>query len=141
MIPDQATWLGVLNRAPAETVKAMAEQLLVQLDSDEIEVLENRTGLVMLPATDTAQGAHFYLGEVMVSEAWVRVGQSQGYTICLGRDLAQAVAIALMDALLQDNPAHPKLLSFVAIQQQHQQEEDLMVRKQVAATRVEMEAF
>ena len=57
--------LNVLARADADRLKAFAEPLIAQLDA--IEVLENRTGLVMLPMQDTAQGTHFHLGEVLVS--------------------------------------------------------------------------
>ena len=59
--------LGVLARADADRLKAFAEPLLAGLP--EVAVIENRTGLVMLPMRDTAQGTHFHLGEVLMSEA------------------------------------------------------------------------
>jgi len=56
-LKDQSAVLSLLCRAPAEEVKALADQMLpalVKLGS--LEVVHNRTGLVMLPYRDTVQG-------------------------------------------------------------------------------------
>src|SRR5579859_4173059 len=95
---DQSHYLSVLSRAAAPAVKQFADMLIPQLGA--IEVVRNRTGLVMTPMVDTAEGSSFYLGEVLVAEALVRIGPIEGYGACLGRDLEQAVAIALIDAAL-----------------------------------------
>ncbi|MDX8349434.1 phosphonate C-P lyase system protein PhnG [Cognatiyoonia sp. IB215446] len=63
------TLLSALARADADRLKAFAEGLVAELDA--IDVLENRTGLVMLPMQDTAQGTNFHLGEVLVSKACI----------------------------------------------------------------------
>ncbi|MER3482332.1 MAG: phosphonate C-P lyase system protein PhnG [Meiothermus sp.] len=137
----QSTWLTVLNRAPAEEVKAFAEGLLPELEPCGLEVLENRTGLVMLPGQDTAQGASFHLGEVLVSEARVKLGEVEGYTVCLGRDLEQALAVAILDAAMQGGPHTEQIATFVARQRAEQEAADLRLLRQVEATRVEMETF
>ncbi len=67
--------LGVLTRAPAEEVKALADALLPELG--DVQVLRNRTGLFMLPMRDPVQGATFYLGEILVAEAHVEVGRAR----------------------------------------------------------------
>ena len=71
----QSRALSTLSAVPAQTLKNFTDELLGDLEvlNVRIEVLENRTGLVMLPARDNAHGTSFFLGEVLVSEARVRV--------------------------------------------------------------------
>ncbi|MBC8100230.1 MAG: phosphonate C-P lyase system protein PhnG, partial [Armatimonadetes bacterium] len=89
--------LTTLTHAPPADVKAFAEDVLAQLGA--VQVLVNRTGLVMLPYTDSAQGTVFHLGEVLVSEAHIRLPDgAEGYAMCTGRDLVQALAVAILDA-------------------------------------------
>ena len=73
---SQSQYLTILTHAPANAVKLTAEALIDSLG--EITVLVNRTGLVMLPYTDTVKGSRFHLGEVLVSESRVRIGVWQG---------------------------------------------------------------
>ncbi|MBC8078179.1 MAG: phosphonate C-P lyase system protein PhnG, partial [Chloroflexales bacterium] len=89
---EQAAWLSILSRAPADIVKQFADDLLPALGP--IEVLHNRTGLVLLPMADTVTGTPFYLGEVLLAEAYVQLAEGSGYGACLGRDLEQALALA-----------------------------------------------
>lgn len=139
---DQSTYLSLLAAAPSEEVKAFVEKLLAELGP--VEVIENRSGLVMLPYTDTVKGVAFFLGEVLVTEAHVRWGNREGYAACLSRDLEQALAIAILDALLQapsDHPAHIASLHFVDTQATTQAASDEELLRQVEATRVELEVF
>jgi alpha-D-ribose 1-methylphosphonate 5-triphosphate synthase subunit PhnG len=121
-------------------VKAFADGLLPTLEP--VEVLENRTGLVMLPMNDPVQGISFYLGEVLVSEAHVRIagGQAEGYAACLGRDLQQALALALIDAANALTPGGSHCC-FLAQMTSVVDEADRLLLSQVEATRVEMETF
>jgi phosphonate C-P lyase system protein PhnG len=95
---EQSFYLSTLSRSPASEVKDFVDLLIPRLG--EITVLSNRTGLVMVPMADTAQGTPFYVGEALIAEAHVRIGQHEGYAACLGRDLEQALAIALIDAAI-----------------------------------------
>lgn len=140
---SQADILGILCRAPAAEVKTFADALLPDLGP--VEVLYNRTGLVMQPMRDPAQGALFYLGEVLVSEAHIRLtgaaGCPEGYAACLGRDLQQALAIALLDAAAVGGLARERLGAFVAQQTAVLAAADEVLLRQVEATRAEMETF
>ncbi|MBX3015652.1 MAG: phosphonate C-P lyase system protein PhnG [Caldilineaceae bacterium] len=141
---EQTTYLSILTAAPAAAVKDFVEALLVRLP--QVEVLTSRTGLAMLPMQDSAQEATFHLGEVLLAEAHVRVDEQDGYAACLGRDLEQAIAIAILDALLQghtppalaEQPATQAFLARLAAQQAS--EEQTLLRK-IEATRVELETF
>ena len=137
----QSEYLSVLTLTPAADVKQFAESILDALG--QISVLQNRTGLVMLPYRDTARGSAFYLGEVLVAEAHVRLESynAEGYAVCTGRDLEQALAISLLDAALQAGIEKSRIELFVSEQHQRQQLNDEMLLKQVESTRVIMETF
>lgn len=136
----QSEYLTILTHSPAEAVKTFVEEIIPQLGV--LEVLINRTGLVMLPYTDTSTGTRFHLGEALVSEAHVRIGGStEGYAVCVGRDLQQALAAALLDAALTADIMTDSIHAFIAEQQAVQQTADEQLLKQVEATRIEMETF
>jgi alpha-D-ribose 1-methylphosphonate 5-triphosphate synthase subunit PhnG len=138
---SQSEALGLLARAPAAEVKLLAERLLERLG--EVTVLVNRTGLVMLPYVDTSTGTRFLLGEVMVAESRVRLAAgAEGYAAVLGRDLEQALAIALIDAARQPaTQPHDDIEAFLTAQAAAQHAADDALLKQVEATRVELETF
>jgi alpha-D-ribose 1-methylphosphonate 5-triphosphate synthase subunit PhnG len=137
---SQSEYLSILSHAPSEAVKIIAEGLLK--DVGHIDVLVNRTGLVMLPYTDNAQGTIFHLGEVLVAEAHVKIKNSiEGYGMCLGRDLVQALAIAIIDASLVANIQTAKIEAFLSQQQHAQAQSDQDLLRAVETTRVEMETF
>lgn len=138
---DQAYVLSTLTQAAAPEVKSFTEALLPELG--EISVLKNRTGLAMLPYRDTSQAAVFHLGEVLLSEAHVRLEgfNTEGYAACLGRDLEQALAIAILDASLSAELYVEPIVRFVNAQAERQQRADESLLKQVEQTRVEMETF
>lgn len=133
--------LSILSRAPASDVKALADLLLPALGP--VEVLQNRTGIVMLPATDSVQGTRFHVGEVLIAEAHVRLTQHaiEGYGACIGRDVQHALAIALLDAALHANQQVEPIQHFVHTQQAALTQADAVLMRQVAATRVAMETF
>jgi alpha-D-ribose 1-methylphosphonate 5-triphosphate synthase subunit PhnG len=138
---SQSEYLSVLTLAPADEVKQFAEGILDCLG--QISVLQNRTGLVMLPYRDTAQGSAFYLGEILVAEAHVKLENHtiEGYAVCTGRDLEQALAISLLYAAIQAGIEKPGIERFISKQQQRQELNDNMLLKQVESTRVVMETF
>jgi alpha-D-ribose 1-methylphosphonate 5-triphosphate synthase subunit PhnG len=141
LLPDfeQQEYLSILSHAPADMVKQFADALIPALGP--IDVVLNRTGLVMAPMTDTAQGVPFYLGEALIAEAHVRLSSAEGYGACLGRDLAQALAIALIDAACTARLAQPEIITFIAAQAEALAEADARLMREVDATRVEMETF
>ncbi len=133
--------LTVLARSPAASVIALADALLPDLP--DIEVITNRGGIVMLPAEDTSAGAQFHIGEIMMSEARVRlIGSAvEGYGACLGRDAAHALAIAALDAALRAGLHTERIHAFCDEQAARLQVEDDALRRDVERTRVVMETF
>ncbi|MYM57196.1 phosphonate C-P lyase system protein PhnG [Thalassovita mangrovi] len=137
-IPHEAL-LGTLARADADRLKAFAEVLIPQLG--DIEVLHSRTGLVMLPMRDTAQGTAFHLGEVLVSEAHIRQAGVEAYGMRRGRDLESAMAMALVDLAVAQGIAPDACAAFVRAEADAAASEDAQVLRRIDATRVDMETF
>lgn len=142
-----AECLSILSRADSAAVKATAEQIIPDLEP--ITVIFNRTGLVMLPYTDSAQGKRFHVGEVLIAEARVTTRVGEGYGACLGHDVEQALAIALIDSAI-GNPVAAESVTpaYVAVitdllntQAAVQRAADSELLRAVEQTRAEIETF
>lgn len=131
--------LSTLARADSAGLKACAERLIPDLP--KIEVLENRTGLVMLPMRDTARGAHFHLGEILMSEARVTADGQDGYGLRRGRDLEASMAMALVDLAVALGVGRDGCAAFLDAQAKAQATADRETLRRVEATRVDMETF
>lgn len=131
--------LSVLARADADRLKQIGGQFVDALGA--LEVLESRTGLVMLPMRDTARGTSFHLGEVLVAQAHIRSGEQQGYGMRTGRDLEAAMAMALLDLAWTMNVSKDRIAAFVRAEDSAQQAEDETTLRRVEATRIDMETF
>jgi len=135
---DHARLLSVLARADAARLTAFAEALLPALGP--VEVVQSRTGLVMLPMRDTVQGTDFHLGEVLVAEAHLRAGTAEGYGMVVGRDLQRAMAMAVVDAAAS-LALTPEILAFLRQEASAAAAADDARLRDVEATRVNMETF
>ena len=62
--------------------------------------LPPRVGLVLVTVRESARRRRFHLGEVLVSEAKVRVEGTAGLGLIQGRDLDAATDLAIVDAAL-----------------------------------------
>jgi len=137
---SQSEYLTVLSQAPLDAVKLLADNILPALG--QVTVLQNRTGLVMLPYTDNADGTVFHLGEVLVSEAHIRLENgTEGYGMCLGRDVVQALGIAVLDAALTANIMSAPIRTFIKAQAEAQVAADEQLLRAVESTRVDMQTF
>jgi alpha-D-ribose 1-methylphosphonate 5-triphosphate synthase subunit PhnG len=95
------------------------------------------TGLVMIRGRAGGGGAPFNLGEATVSRASVRIATGEiGHGYCLGRDLAKAEIIAVIDALRQRDPGRvdAEIIAPLEAQAQHA---DRKRQAETAATKVE----
>lgn len=138
---DHARRLETLARADEAALKAFAEELLPALG--EIDVIQSRTGLAMLPMRDTVQGTDFHLGEVLVAEAHVRLLSTgaEGYGMIVGRDLERAMAMAIVDAAGSIETLAGRIGSFVEDEALKIVAADAERLRAVEATRVDMETF
>ncbi|MEL6609632.1 MAG: phosphonate C-P lyase system protein PhnG [Pseudomonadota bacterium] len=131
--------LSVLARANEAELKSFAETLIPDLG--EIDVMQSRSGLVMLPMRDTAKGVAFHLGEVLVSEAHIKSGEATGYGMRRGHDLEASMAMALVDLAITSQVRVVDCVAFCDAQAKAQAEDDYETLRRVEATRVNMETF
>ena len=136
---SQSEYLSILSQAQVEPLKLLAETIIPTLEP--ITVIYNRTGLVMLPYRDTAQGSTFHLGEVLIAEARIQAVGVEGYGACLGHDLERSLAIAILDTALMVGQHVEEISAFVAAQAQLQREAQDTLLRNVESTRAEMETF
>lgn len=135
---DHARLLDVLARADSDRLAALAEGVLASLGP--VEVVQSRTGLVMLPMRDTVQGTDFHLGEVLMAEAHIRAAGTEGYGMIVGRDLTRAMAMAVVDAAASLGQT-PEIRAFLHREAAEQAATDTARLREVEATRVDMETF
>lgn len=95
--------LDVLAAAPS---RALADLWDRWADKPEhAKVRGPEVGLVMVRGRAGGGGAPFNLGEASVTRASIRIATGQvGHGYCLGRDMAKAEVIAVIDALWQREP-------------------------------------
>lgn len=136
---SQSEYLSILSQAQVEPLKLLAEAVIPALEP--ITVIYNRTGLVMLPYRDSAQGSTFHLGEVLIAEARIQAAGAEGYGACLGHDLEQSLAIAILDTALTVGQHVEPITAFIAAQAQLQLEAQESLLRNVESTRAEMETF
>lgn len=141
---DQAEYLGILSYAPPEAVMAFVADILPAVGP--VDVLHTHTGLLTLSASELVAGSYeaaeepTVLGEVLVTEASVQLHDGAvGYSACLGRDVLQAVAVAILDAvLMSDLPSTLKTQIFDFVDEQaallaQEDDESRMSREMVPA--------
>lgn len=141
-IRDRAEALEVLARCDRGRLAVLAEAILPGIEAGgPLEVLQNRSGLVMLPMRDTVKLVDFHLGEVLVAEAHILQGKAQGYGMRTGRDLEAAMAMAVVDLAMALGKEPARINDFLAREQAGLEAANTERMRQVEATRVEMETF
>lgn len=131
--------LSTLARADAARLKTFADSVLDSLG--DIHVVHSRTGLVMLPMRDTAEGIAFHLGEVLVSEAHIEAQGKTGYGMRSGHDLEAAMAMAVVDLALTLGIQGEACAAFCQSEADALAAADRAHLCKVEATRVDMETF
>jgi len=96
--------------ARATDLVPLAEAVL--LDAP-VQVLRGPTvGTLMLRARESSLGQTFHLGEALVTEAFVTIGDHQGYAIVQGMERELALAGAICDAAVEaGHDATPRILA------------------------------
>ncbi|MGP8321564.1 MAG: phosphonate C-P lyase system protein PhnG [Methanosarcinaceae archaeon] len=131
---------GLIARANGELMCDIAERILADTGVDIVK--KPLCGMIMMRFRDTAGNCIFNLGEVLVSEAEVRIGNSMGYAMMMGIELETALAGAILDAAVEEG--HP--LAFEIIGLLNNEEKRLLEEKQVkwakvASTRVDFKVM
>ena len=79
---------------------ALARDLaaLIEREAAVVEVVVPHQGLVMCDVRETARNSRFYLGEALMTECRVRIGEVEGLGVVLGTNGALAHDLAVVDA-------------------------------------------
>ncbi len=135
---DRRNRLEILAQADAAVLLLLAEEILATSEAEVIKQPE--TSLLMARANDSVTGSPFNLGEILVTESEVRLGNHIGYSLIMGEESERALAAAVIDAALEGGHA-----STSSIEEKLGQEESrLKMEKEkefglVAQTRVDFE--
>jgi len=132
-----------LQEVVADTEDARLQPLMKALKPLNLPPSESASsGVVMMRVKDSC-GTVFHLGEVLVTEARIRLSEIDGYGCCLGKRTEGAVALACLDALSRQSSPFPLEDIRAAIDEiyrqvlQQRQEHGRMV----AATRVDFRSM
>lgn len=138
---SRGQWLRLWTAVPAQRVRAIGAELAARYPIDDIELTQS--GLGLLPLTDSALGEAYYLGEIPLARAHVRIGDGQGGQVegaaTLVDDRASlARALAILDGVLAARlPGHEPALALLAEGAANIAQTDSDRRKLLAATRVD----
>jgi len=121
--------------AQAGDLVPLAEEVLADAP---VQVLRGPTvGTVMLRARESVEGLVFNVGEALVTEAFVAIGDHQGYAIVQGMEHELALAGAICDAAVEaSHPVTPRILAALHAAERRAMQARRAAWAEVAATRV-----
>lgn len=133
-------WLRRWSAASPARVKAVADDLARHYRIEDLEIAQS--GLGLLPLRDSALGEPYYLGEIPLARAHVRISDDQGRSvegaaILLDDRASMARALAILDGVLAARlPGCEQALELLAEGQTRIAQIDGERKKLLAATRV-----
>ncbi|MFE5323117.1 phosphonate C-P lyase system protein PhnG [Paenibacillus sp. NPDC056579] len=91
-----------ITRILIEGDRKLLQQLCCQIEErHEITVVKPpEKSLVMSKARDSVSGQPFYLGEVLVTECTIALGDVHGFGLLIGEDAERAYELAVVDAAM-----------------------------------------
>lgn len=105
-------------------------------------ILKPENGLVMIKVRESAKKQLFYLGEVIVTEAKVKINDSIGKGIVIGDNESLAVNLAIIDGCYMENIPEIKLWDELLIKENEEiLKNDIKKEKEVLKTKVNFESM
>lgn len=89
---------SIMAKASLSEIQVIAEPLTHKYSIQIIK--EPAKSLAMVQLRETVRESLFYIGEVLVVEAIVSVGDVKGMAVTLGDDFEKVLAMAILDACL-----------------------------------------
>lgn len=130
----------LIARADSERICEVAERILVDTT---VEVIKKpSSGMIMMRFRDTAEKCVFNLGEVLVTEAEVKINEELGYAMVMGTDPEAALAGAILDAAVgSGHPLAPEIIDLLGREEVRRKEELQKTWSGVATTKVDFEVM
>lgn len=135
-LPQRQRWMSVL--AHSQPLELTQHWQALDLTPEYQCIRPAETGLAQIQARMGASGRRFFLGDATLTRAVIRLTSGIcGYSYLLGRDKAHAERCALIDALLQEEQHHERLMQRIINPLDALRQERLTLRaRAVAASRV-----
>lgn len=100
--PARGDWMRYWTNVPAQRIRELAHCLSEQFQVEDLEIPQS--GLALVPLIDAAMGETYYLGEIPVAKAHVRLTDPQGATaegaaIVMDDRTSLIRALAILDAV------------------------------------------
>lgn len=141
MLISRDQWVRIWTTVPAARVRAIAAELKARYTINDVELAQS--GLGLLPLSDSALGEAYFLGEIPLARAHVRISDGKGVQVegaaTLVDDRASlAHALAIMDGVLSARlPGYESTLELLTEGAANISKTDGDRRKLLAATRVD----
>ena len=131
---------GLIAHADGKLMCGIAERILA---NTKVEIVKKPLcGMIMMRFRDTAKNCVFNLGEVLVSEAEVRIKNSMGYAMMMGMEPETVLAGAILDAAVEaGHPLAPEIIDLLDNEERRLSGEKQVKWAQVASTRVDFEVM
>jgi alpha-D-ribose 1-methylphosphonate 5-triphosphate synthase subunit PhnG len=91
-------FFSIMAKASLSEIQVIAEPLTHKYSIQIIQ--EPAKSLAMVQLRETVRESLFYIGEVLVVEAIVSIGDVKGMAVTLGDDFEKVLAMAILDASL-----------------------------------------
>jgi len=99
-------------------------------------------GMIMMRFVDTAKNQVFNLGEVLITEAEVRIGDNRGYAMMMGMELEATLASAILDAAVESgHPLSSRIIDLLMTEEKRLKNELQKMRSKINTTKVDFEAM
>jgi alpha-D-ribose 1-methylphosphonate 5-triphosphate synthase subunit PhnG len=135
---DRAEWMGVLARAPAQSLAKCFETIGDPPDFRWLRQPE--VGAVMTRGRAGGTGQMFSVGEMSVTRCAITMESLPdvvGHAYVQGRDIEKAKAAAICDALLQTSRRHEIWAKVIEPLRSEEKERHLKSRRKAGATKVD----
>ncbi|MGF6820867.1 alpha-D-ribose 1-methylphosphonate 5-triphosphate synthase subunit PhnG [Paraburkholderia atlantica] len=139
--PARGEWMRYWTNVPAQRIRELARHLGEQFQVEDLEIPQS--GLALVPLTDAAMGETYYLGEIPVAKAHVRLtdpqgGTAEGAAIVMDDRTSLIRALAILDAVTAAAwPGHDAAVKLLREGRQIVEATAADRKKLLAATRVD----
>jgi len=142
---SRGDWMRYWTSVPADRVRELARRFVAQYQVEDLEIPQS--GLALVPLVDGALGERYYLGEIPLAKAHVRLTNQKGSAVegaaIVMDDRANLTrALAILDGVLAAEwPGHEQASELLREGEMALRETYADRKKLLAATRVDFSAL
>lgn len=139
--PPRSDWMRYWTNVPAVRIRELSRHLAEQYEVEDLEIPQS--GLALVPLVDGALGERYYLGEIPLAKANVRLTDRngtavEGAAIVMDDRTSLARALAILDGVLAAEwPGHEQAVVLLREGEMAVRATHADRKKLLAATRVD----